>query len=218
VRARRVKGLEPAGGLADNAERIVRVRVDELYSIAPKALDPAQIRASHDLRIAAKRLRYLLELTGHLFGPYAEEAAGRARELQDLLGEIHDCDETLPRVLLLLATEQERLATAVRERAPQGAEDLDPALAADAPGAEEWRGLHAFAGWLEARRGLLFHRFTELWTDLGRTGFRARLEYAVSERLPGSEAPPRNSQASPEAPPAELPPTESPPMEVPTIP
>jgi hypothetical protein len=198
VKARRVKGLDPAAGLAENAERIILARVDELIALAPRALDPAQIRASHDLRIAAKRLRYLLELTGHLFGPYAKEAGRRARDLQDLLGEIHDCDETLPRVLLLLATEQERLATAVRERAPAGAQDLDPALAADAPGAEDWRGLHAFAGWLEARRELLFDRFTELWNDLGRDGFRARLEFALTERAPSPEAQPGNSQADPE--------------------
>jgi inorganic triphosphatase YgiF len=196
VKPRNVKGLDPAGGLADNAERIVRVRLAELCDLAPRALDPGKVRASHDLRIAAKRLRYLLELTGHLFGPYAHEAAGSARALQDLLGEIHDCDETLPRVLLLLATEQERLAVAVRERAPEGAEDLDPALAADAPGAEAWRGLHAFAGWLEARRALLFDRFTEQWTDLGRTGFRARLEFALSERPPSCEALPTESPAT----------------------
>ncbi len=35
---------------------------------------------------------------------------------------------------------------------------------------------------LRARRLLLFDRFLELWDDLERKGFRARLEYAVAER------------------------------------
>jgi hypothetical protein len=35
---------------------------------------------------------------------------------------------------------------------------------------------------LQARRELLFRRFLELWADYERKGFRARLEYAVTER------------------------------------
>jgi CHAD domain-containing protein len=52
----------------------------------------------HDMRIAAKRLRYLLELVGFCFGAVGEEAQARARALQDVLGEIHDCDVMLERI------------------------------------------------------------------------------------------------------------------------
>ena len=90
MRARRVKGLDPAASLADNAERMVRTRLDELYSFTPKALNPKRVKALHDMRIAAKRLRYVLEITSFCFGPYASTATKRAKELQDLLGEIHD--------------------------------------------------------------------------------------------------------------------------------
>ena len=62
MKARKVKGLEPTATLADNAERIVHVRLDELCSFVPQALDPAEVTALHDMRIAAKRLRYILEL------------------------------------------------------------------------------------------------------------------------------------------------------------
>ena len=40
MKARRVKGLEPEGLLADNAEKIVLVRLDELCSFMPQAADP----------------------------------------------------------------------------------------------------------------------------------------------------------------------------------
>ncbi len=53
MKARRVKGLEPAGPLGDNAERIVRVRLDELTSFMPRAADPHEVVALHDMRIAA---------------------------------------------------------------------------------------------------------------------------------------------------------------------
>ena len=46
------RGLEPEGTLADNAERIVRVRLDELQSFIPRALDPTEVVALHDMRIA----------------------------------------------------------------------------------------------------------------------------------------------------------------------
>ena len=52
----------------------------------------------HDMRIAAKRLRYLLELVGFCFGEVGGEAQARARELQEVLGEIHDCDVMLARI------------------------------------------------------------------------------------------------------------------------
>ena len=188
MKARKVKGLDPAAALADNLERIVHVRLVELHEFVPRALDPAEVDALHDLRIAAKRLRYLLELGGHLFGPYARPAAKRARDLQDLLGQVHDCDVMLPRVRALIGEAEARAAATVRERAG-AADDVDPALAADVPGADAWRGLHALAVHLTARRALLFERFLELWVELEREGFRARLEYALGERASDTLAP-----------------------------
>ena len=184
MKARKVKGLDPEATLADNVQRIVSVRVDELHAFVPRALDPAEVETLHDMRIAAKRLRYILELTAHVFGPYTVTASKRTKDLQDLLGEIHDCDVTLPRVLELI--EQTRVLDAHAVRASAGtADDLDPKLSARAPNATAWRGLEAMAVHLQARRDLLFDRFAELWAKLGREGFRARLEYAVAERPAG---------------------------------
>ena len=112
----------------------MRVRLDELQSFIPRALDPAEVAALHDMRIAAKRLRYILEVTAEAcFGPYAETAVKRTKELQDLLGEIHDCDVQLPRVLERLDELRAADARTARLRAPANAGDLDPALATPAP-------------------------------------------------------------------------------------
>jgi len=107
MKARKVKGLEPGGSLGENAERIVAVRLSELRSFSPQVLDPAEIQALHDMRIAAKRLRYVLELTKPALGPSAAGGARTAKKLQDLLGQIHDCDVMLPR-----AREHEAVAVA----------------------------------------------------------------------------------------------------------
>jgi CHAD domain-containing protein len=98
MKAHRIDGLEPAMTLAAAARRIVAVRTAELYAFVPEALDERSVAALHDMRIAAKRLRYVLELVGFCFGEVGGEAQGRARELQEVLGEIHDCDVMLDRI------------------------------------------------------------------------------------------------------------------------
>src|SRR5205809_5047884 len=124
--------------LADAAERILRVRGAELYSFVPRALDPSEERALHDMRIAAKRLRYLLELTAPCFGSYAATGARRAKQLQDLLGEIHDCDVMLPLVGEHLATLRASDAAELRRLAGDE-DDLAPGLAARAPHRSAYR-------------------------------------------------------------------------------
>ncbi len=198
MKARDIKGLDPAGPLADNVERIARTRLDELFAFAPAVLDPRNVRELHDMRIAAKRLRYVLEPTEHLFGPYVSTALRRTKELQELLGDMHDCDDMIPRVRRIIAAEQAEEVLALRERARPDARDLDPSLARDAPRAETWRGLHAFAAWLEARRAVLHDAFLRQWTELGRAGFRARLEYALAERAPEPEPEPEPELQAPD--------------------
>jgi CHAD domain-containing protein len=173
VKARRVKGLEPEAPLGDNAERIVRVRLDELTSFMPKAADPDEVVALHDMRIAAKRLRYILEVTGPCFGPYASSAVKLVKDLQDLLGEIHDCDVQRPEVAAFL----EELVAADAAAAGASPKDL-----ARTPNRRTYAGLVALQVHLRARRRALFEQFLELWRDYERKGFAARLAFAISER------------------------------------
>ena len=98
MKARRVEGLDPAAPLAANARPIVATRLAELRDLAGEALEPGARSAQHEMRIAAKRLRYVLELLGGCLGPAGERGAEVARELQTVLGEIHDCDVMAHRV------------------------------------------------------------------------------------------------------------------------
>ena len=165
-------------------ERIVAVRLDELCSFMPRALDPAEVVALHDMRIAAKRLRYILEVDGRaLLRPVRRTALKRTKDLQDLLGEIHDCDVQLPRVRALRTScapptprsrppaRRPSAATSTR-RSPRGRRTR-----------AAWRGL-ADARHLPRRRGASCSSSasSSMWTRLERDGFRARLEYAISER------------------------------------
>lgn len=98
MKALRVAGLDPREPLHPNATRIVRTRLDELRGFAVEALAPEAGVAQHDMRIAAKRLRYVLEIVGPCFGEEAAAARAAAKRLQTVLGDLHDCDLMLSRV------------------------------------------------------------------------------------------------------------------------
>jgi hypothetical protein len=194
VKARKVKKLDPAAALDKNAARIIRTRLQELRSFAPEALVPEAIVAQHDMRIAAKRLRYVIEVTGFCFGTAAEAARRRARDLQDLLGEIHDCDVMMPRV----QTEIDRLRTEDARALllmAGGAEDLDPGLVGEAPNRTAYRGLELLAVHLRARRALLFERFRDFWLAEASTTAWAELERAAEGRLQATKRHPEQVTA-----------------------
>jgi len=179
LKARAVKGVNADASLAENARRIALVRLDELYSFAPKALDPTKKRALHDMRIAAKRLRYLLEVAEPALGSAAKRGAKEAKALQGLLGDIHDCDE----MLLFVDDHVSRLRaddSAAVHLAAADADDLDPALVRAAPNRTRYRGVESLRTWLQARRALLHQRFAERWAKLEAAGFRQKLESSLA--------------------------------------
>jgi CHAD domain-containing protein len=98
MKPRRVEGLDPQAPLRPNAARIIRTRLDELCGFADKALTPDAGATQHDLRIAAKRLRYVLEIVGPCIGEEAKAARDATKQLQSVLGDLHDCDLMLPKV------------------------------------------------------------------------------------------------------------------------
>jgi CHAD domain-containing protein len=173
MKARKVKGLKPGMPLADAAELIVRTRLGELCRLAARAQEPEHVSELHDARIAAKRLRYVLEMTADCFGPYAKTATKRAKEVQDLLGDIHDCDEMMP----WLADVRRRLRD--RDAATLVGSGLDAAP----PTIAAYRGIERLDVEIYARRAKLFGDWKQQWLDLQRQGFRARLEHAITERV-----------------------------------
>ena len=126
MKAQRIEGLESEMELGAAARRIVAVRTAELYAFVPEALDAdaVGVAAMHDMRIAAKRLRYLLELVGFCFGEIGSEAQGRARELQDVLGEIHDCDVMLERIAAIHDRDPDGFAALARRFRAERAEHV----------------------------------------------------------------------------------------------
>jgi CHAD domain-containing protein len=165
MKASRVKGLRPGTRLGGAARRIAKQRVADLLQFDEAVRDPGNVRELHDLRIAAKRLRYTLEVLGGVLGPAASLVEDEARVLQDVLGEIHDCDVLAPRLRRELAQLTAGDASAVAALA-DGNPDAVPRMLRDAPGRAMRHGVQALAVGVAARRGALYERFLERWDAL----------------------------------------------------
>src|SRR3954453_5835594 len=75
------------------AARIVRVRADELFRHADGVLDTSDIERVHDMRVASRRLRAVLEIFAACFpkGEY-DSVLRDVKRLADALGERRDPD------------------------------------------------------------------------------------------------------------------------------
>jgi CHAD domain-containing protein len=73
--------------------RIVAGLWRELAELSPSLYRPNKSKRLHDMRIAAKRLRYALELLSYCErGGEPKELASEVADLQGELGDLHDCD------------------------------------------------------------------------------------------------------------------------------
>jgi CHAD domain-containing protein len=64
----------------------------QLEALSTSLYEPEKVEPLHEMRIAAKRLRYALELFANCWGDSLGEFARQVAQLQSSLGELHDCD------------------------------------------------------------------------------------------------------------------------------
>ena len=70
----------------------IQSRIDEFLFYEVFIFDPERINELHQMRIAAKHLRYALEIFSELYSGKTDFALDIARKSQQILGEIHDAD------------------------------------------------------------------------------------------------------------------------------
>ena len=71
---------------------VILERLKELEDLSDSLYKPFDIEPLHDMRIAAKRLRYAVELFQQCWGRSLQNYAKTASRIQTALGELHDCD------------------------------------------------------------------------------------------------------------------------------
>lgn len=178
TRAWNVDGITPKGTLAENARRILAVRIAEFYSYAPVVYTETEIEALHNLRISAKRLRYTLELFRSVFGALGEEMIEKVKAIQEALGNLHDADvriELIISELTALSVEQSESLGRLLAEAPLRAHDAIATSLLRPPPDDPRRGLVALLGRVSMQRKAAFDSFVKLWRAGRASGMRAEL-------------------------------------------
>ncbi|HUV15474.1 MAG TPA: CHAD domain-containing protein [Pelolinea sp.] len=96
----------------------IQSRLDEFLFFEVFIFDPLKIEELHQMRIAAKRLRYSLEIFSTLYEGKTDFALDIARQTQQYIGEIHDADVWINFLPKFLNSEQQRIAQFYGSRSP----------------------------------------------------------------------------------------------------
>ena len=92
AKAWKTKGIQPQSSYRWNAQLILAVKIQEVYSWVKFIRDPDKIKELHNLRISIKRLRYSMEFFAINYGEEFQDFLKILADLQEQLGDIHDCD------------------------------------------------------------------------------------------------------------------------------
>lgn len=95
----------------DVSRAILLDRLREFEKLSNSLFDPFDVEALHEMRIAAKRLRYALELCQPCWPRSIATVAKRASRMQTALGDLHDCDvwiETLGKQIVRARKQKEK--------------------------------------------------------------------------------------------------------------
>jgi CHAD domain-containing protein len=89
--------IEPHGKLSANAPLMLHTRLAEMYRFADCVDDVNRVDELHNMRIAAKRLRYTMEIFASCFpGDEFASLYESVKSIQEQIGDIHDCDVRIP--------------------------------------------------------------------------------------------------------------------------
>jgi CHAD domain-containing protein len=101
--------LSRSTALCTLASDSIREKLEQLLFYEPFIHNPEDKEELHAMRIAAKRLRYTVEIFSPLYTSELKPYLKALRQLQELLGDIHDCDVWM--LYLPDFQERERLRT-----------------------------------------------------------------------------------------------------------
>ena len=156
----------------DLARMTILNRLEDLEKLSDSLYHPLSIKPLHRMRIAAKRLRYALELFERCWGQQAALFAKKVAGLQSALGELHDCD-------LWIDNFGNDLSQAEKQRGTSGAEAVEDDHAA----AYIW-----LLGHFVRLRTKHFRNALARWYEWETRGFSARLRNTLVAELPESSA------------------------------
>jgi inorganic triphosphatase YgiF len=191
AKARPLTGLDPQAPTEENARVIIRERLADLYAYAPYIENPENIQELHDLRIAAKRVRYTLEIFTDFLPATSKDFAQELADLQDELGTLHDSEVMLALLRRLLhqaqtapemGNEKELSAQKQELLSSDMVEYLLLCARNSVPSVQEIQGLTGFLHRQEQRRAQAYASFRRHWESLEQRHFREALLQMLEQR------------------------------------
>ena len=170
MRSRRKKrgvGLQSPYVFAQAREHVCQ-RLNELVEYEDCLADPADYEQHHAMRIAAKRLRYTLEIFQPVYEGRLDEFVAAIKRLQTLLGDIHDCDVWVEHLDTFLQEERQRTVVYFGH---------------DRPFARLKAGLEHLQQERRAHRRQLFVQLAQCWTELDQKGVWEELIQTLNSPL-----------------------------------
>jgi len=186
AKAKPITGLDPQAPTGKNARIIAKVRLEELYSWDAYVDNPYYIQELHNLRIAAKRLRYTLEVFEGVLPEASKPIVKELEQMQEELGTLHDSDVMIALLRLCLGGQDsapisEQLHADVKTQPGKGKSLVAPELVvvvldpAVAPSAAERYGLEQFLQRQEQLREKQYTSFRQHWYTLQARDFRREI-------------------------------------------
>jgi CHAD domain-containing protein len=182
AKAKLVTGINPEATTAHNALLITRTRMEELEQWSRYVDESQRVHELHDLRIAAKRLRYTLEQFVDVLPPECGDMLEEVKRVQEELGVVHDTDVMIALVrrcqgparreeeyehpkqqpvnrAIRLETKEEKQEVIILSR------DLTAILAGASERLthEEQRGLEKLVSTLQQQRNAAYETFRQHW-------------------------------------------------------
>lgn len=142
--------------------------IDELLSFEFYVQRPERCKELHEMRIAAKHLRYTLEIFEPLYGRRLSAIRENVRKIQQLLGGIHDCDvwnSFLPRFLIF--EKEVMIASSLPQSSLQEFE----------------KGIRYFIKERTKFRFRMYEQFTRLWERISKEKMWDKLKELLQEPL-----------------------------------
>jgi putative phosphoesterase len=109
-----------------------------------------EIKKHHEMRIAAKHLRYTMELFSPLYDTRLASYITMMKEFQDILGEMHDCDVWCAYIPTVLDNLKRSLEDTLPDQSSNQEKDIEA-------------GLTSFLQFIRSRRHELYTEFTQYW-------------------------------------------------------
>lgn len=168
----------------DQTRRHVIENLEQLLPYQESLADPEDRPRHHAMRIAAKRLRYTLEISAPVYDGRLSGTIDEIKRVQTLLGEVHDCDVWVEDFRGFAAKECKRLTKHYGHTGPFARLEV---------------GIAYLQQQRRRRREEVFRDLVDYWGELGQRGFWEGLVETIGTRQAGPVVPEAAAGAAPDA-------------------